>query len=844
MYQNGRLSPNVAPSNYKIIIDPNFNNFTFEAYEEITINFDKYENKSFSIHSINLKIKKILLDGNIVKFDEDINNELLIIHNSEQFNTSQHKLKIRFSGIIGDDMKGFYRSIYTDNNTKNISGVTQFEATDARRCFVCFDEPNFKSTFDLSILSEQNKTVLSNAEIKNEHVLKNGKKVTTFQTSPLMSSYLLAFAIGDFEYVEKVSKHNLRIRMYCSINNKDKLNFALNVTSSALDWFENWFGIKYPINKLDSIAINDFSSGAMENWGLITYRPELLYVTKDTTLSDKQQVVITICHELAHQWFGNIVTMSWWDYLWLNESMATYFGWLVCDILFPEWNIWNKFMDTEYISAFKLDGLESSHPIEAHIENSKDINQIFDGISYSKGSCVVRFLINYLGDDIFRQGMQHYTKTFAWKNANSDDLWNSFDYIMKNDTNKSIKNIMDSWVKQTGYPIVTLQQVNINGNNTFKLKQERFLTSGSNNDKTKWKIPVKIYADGNEYDIDLYDESIIVNIDNVKDFVINPNRTGFYRVKYDVITFDFKSLSRQMQKQILCDNFALCASGYQGFCDTFKMISELDLNVLQDYELWSTVISNLLSVRHLLTKHEKIKSCVEGYIEKYVVPSAKSLLNVIGLHDKLNEPINNTDLRPLLMDFLAVMKDNDIIEHAKTCFHNNEYKYILQIVGKHASHDEHNKLIDLFKTESDKNPQLKDQLLEAISCTCDSYLIDNIINDFLIKHIRNQDLWHMIFNLIINEHATDKMWHYLTNNWDKIMEIYEAGSSGLSNTIKVIPRGFFTERELTMYMNFFANPPNGTNMVVNQSIESLKNKINSINRILEDKQFLNYLKQV
>jgi aminopeptidase N len=842
LFQNGRLVKSAFPTNYKIVIDPDFDKCVFDAIVEISINCVNHMFNSVALHSENLKIKKILLDNNTVNFEEDEKNNLLIIHNSAQFLTSNHKLRIYYNGIISTDMKGFYKSIYTHNGKEKNMFSTQLEAVGCRRVLPCWDEPSFKSTFDLVILSPHDKTILSNTNIKNVKQLKNGKNVTIFETTPLMSSYLLAFAIGDFEYVEKITKHDVKIRIYAPEgDNREKLDFALTVTSNALDWYENWFGIRYPLSKLDSLSVFSFDAGAMENWGLITFRPELLYVTADTTLADKQNVVVTICHELAHQWFGNLSTMYWWDNLWLNESMATYYGWLVTDELFPEWNVWNKFMDTEYSYAFRLDGLESSHPIEVPIENSKDINQIFDGISYSKGSCVIRFLINYLGDDIFRKGMQHYMKTHAYKNTTSNDLWDSFDHVLKITNNNdavptSIKNMMDTWIKQTGYPVVTLYK----DNNLYKLKQERYLTSGPNSDKTTWIIPVKLYIDGTDSDIELISHEP-VTIGNANTIIVNPNRIGFYRVRYDTVTFDFHNLSKQMQKQILDDNFSLCSSGYQGFYNTFDLITKLDLNSLKDYELWTTVITNLLSVRNLFTKHKSAKDNIEKYIKNYIVVPARSLLQEIGLHDIENEPINNTDLRPLLINFLATMKDKEIIDYAKKCFHDENYKYILPIVGEHATNSEYQKLLKLFSTESDNNPQLKDELLRAIACTKNPDLIDYTINNFLIQQVREQDLWHMIFNLIVNEHATEKTWLFITNNWNTILSIYEAGSSGLSSTIKVISRGFFTEEELNMYTSFFTVRPDGTNMVVEQSIESLKNKINSINKILADKEFMNFI---
>ena len=847
IYENIRLPKNVYPENYQLYIKPNLENFTFDGEVKITVILNKYDKPYFVIHSKNLNIISVLIDNHNVSFTINEKNELLFINCPHDPNlVSTHVLLINFSGYINTDLKGFYRSKYVSNGIEKYIATTQFEPTDARQAFPCFDEPNFKATFDIAITAPKNKTVLSNSYIKKT-INKNTEDTYIFKTTPKMSTYLVAFIIGDFEYIEKYNKNNVRIRVYGIFENLDKLNFALDVCTKSLDWYEDWFGIRYPLQKLDLIGIPDFDAGAMENWGLITFRPELLCCTNETELEYKQNIVITICHELAHQWFGNLVTMEWWTYLWLNESMATYFGWWVCDELFPEWNIWNKFIESEYNYALNLDSLEASHPIEIKIKKTKDINQIFDGISYSKGACLIRFLVNYLGNEIFRKGMYEYLTMNAYKNATSKNLWDAFDkvlletpFIMNNNLT-NISSMMNLWIKQTGYPIVTLFRNK--ETNKYMLKQNKYIKTGPNkNDNTKWSIPIKIYYNDTYRDVVLSDSDIIISESEISEsdiIIINPNRIGFYRVQYDETIHNFQLLSKTIQKQIISDGFAIALSGYQGLTNVFKLLNQINLFTLKEYELWSTILSNITLIKKLMIRNDSITKLINNYIYNNILIHVKSLLNEIGLNDMENESVNNSDLRPLLIEFLTLMGDDDIINHTKICFSKNQYKYILKTVGKYSNKIEYDKLLELLETN--ENPQLKDELLYAIGAAINQTLIDNTINNVLLSKVREQDLHTMIYNLVINENATDKIWNYVTTNWDKILDIYKPGSSGLSHTVKVLSYGFYNQEELNKYETFFNIRPEGTNMVINQSIESLKSRIYTIHRIENDDELKLYI---
>jgi aminopeptidase N len=320
---------------------------------------------------------------------------------------------LSFQGTINNDMAGFYRSKYKPTVTPapsvpkdgehHVMLSTQFESCDARRAFPCFDEPNLKATFDFQIEFPEDQVALSNMPEKAVKKGKDGFKIVSFERTPIMSTYLLAWAVGDFEYVEDFTKRtydgkHLPVRVYTTKGLKGQAQFALDHAPQIIDYFSEIFQIDYPLPKCDLLAVHEFSHGAMENWGLITYRTTaVLFDEKASDIKYKNRVAYVVAHELAHQWFGDLVTMDWWNELWLNEGFATWVGWLATDHIHPDWHVWPQFVSDGMQTAFTLDSLRSSHPIEVPVKDGLDVDQVFDHISYFKGSSVIRMLANHLG---------------------------------------------------------------------------------------------------------------------------------------------------------------------------------------------------------------------------------------------------------------------------------------------------------------------------------------------------------------------------------------------------------------------------------------------------------------
>jgi len=718
------LDDNIYPIHYKLHIEPNLDDFTFKGRVKIYIMFKK-ETEQFKLHIKNLNIKSILFDKTCIMYDEDTVNEEFTIYykNKNIINKGLHMLEIKYDGTLGDVMDGFYRSSYKDANNETIYlATTQFESTGARMAFPCFDEPLFKATFDIIITTDKKYTILSN-NTEKEIIVDGNKKTVLFNTSPKMSTYLVAFIIGHFDYVETYLDnphfHNKkRIRVYKTSktnDSKENLSYGLDMATKGLKWLIDWFKIDYPLDKVDLIGIPDFSSGAMENWGLITFRETQLLVEKDISLDEKQSIAQTICHELAHQWFGNLVTMKWWDYLWLNESMATYFGWRIVNDLHPEWNLRAKFVDEEFVAALELDSLDSSHPIEAHITNVNEIQTIFDAISYNKGSCVIRYLIEYLGENNFRNGMRRYINSHLFSNASSSDLWVSFKSF-KSLKQTNINEMMDVWIKQKGYPYLKVQT--LNGKTVIKQQKFTKLNKLNKSDNIVWDIRVN-YIDQFNKTKKLVFNTKEIELSDV--FIVNPYRIGFMRVQYSDYSFMKKVSDPYIFSYILDDAFQFAYSGYHSFIlpfkiiiDNIKKIASFNLN-----SLFNSLTSHFIYLINLLDE-SKTQTVFISFINQHIIPICKNKYNKLGWDDSPYDDSNQVDLRETLINFLA-RYDNDIINIGLEKFDSDDWitrtNIVPLIVSRFGNDRQFKKLIMLY--EKEVNIHTKRSLLTGITRVSD-----------------------------------------------------------------------------------------------------------------------------
>lgn len=500
-------------------------------------------------------------------------------------------ITIGFSGIVQTNMAGFYKLSYPDGEETKYMYLTQFEATDARRAFPCFDEPARKATFDVQLVVPAKWTALGNMPVKSE-TPRGDDKVVVFETLPIMSTYLVAWAIGEFEYIELHTKDTyagdapLPCRIYTTKGLIEDAVFAASITPKIVDYFSQIFDIKYPLPKLDLLAVHLFSHNAMENWGLITYRATaLLFNEKKLSAAYKKKVAYVVAHEVAHQWFGNLVTMAWWDELYENEAFATLIGYVAVDYLFPEWDIFAEFVSELIQSALLLDGLRNSHLIEVPVNDALDIDQVFDAISYLKGSSVLMMLQTYLGKDVFVKGVSDYLKANKYGNATTTDLFGAISAVL----GKPVEEMMNPWIKKIGFPMVSLELVD---EVTAKLTQSRFLNSGDvadDEDSTLWWIPLNATT---ETDVDAFDTKLVQITVPSGQFKLNSACSGFYRVKYSAeflklhILPYFGEMAPADKVGLIADAAFMAISGNSSTTEFIEFLTEVAPKLGDDYVVW------------------------------------------------------------------------------------------------------------------------------------------------------------------------------------------------------------------------------------------------------------------
>ncbi|EDO30265.1 predicted protein, partial [Nematostella vectensis] len=427
-----RLPKDVVPTKYTLTMHPVLSGkFDFTGKAAIDIKVVK-NTKYIVLHSKKLKIKSYRLVNDKkenVKIARMLLNEkleqLLLEPKQGLVKGQKFTIKLEFSGELSNKMAGFYKSSYKTRNgeVRNLA-TTQFESTDARAAFPCFDEPEFKAVFVISMIHEKGMRAISNMPQSKRVQMDDGNVLTRFKQSVKMSTYLVAFIVSDFESTEAETPNGTKVRVWAQKEALDSTKLALSVAKNVLSYYEKFFNIPYPLPKIDLVAVPDFAAGAMENWGLMTFREHyLLSNPLSASAADKQDVAIVVSHELAHQWFGNLVTMKWWNDLWLNEGFANYVEYMGTDHFAKDWKVLDQFVSETHQVALQVDSMANTHPISVPVTNPSQITEIFDAISYNKGSSVIRMLRNFLGDKAFQKGLEHYLKKHAYGNAEADDLW-------------------------------------------------------------------------------------------------------------------------------------------------------------------------------------------------------------------------------------------------------------------------------------------------------------------------------------------------------------------------------------------------------------------------------------
>lgn len=504
--------------NYKIEMKIDEQNDRFSGKETINL---KASDEEIVLNSVDLEVGMVTVNGKDAEYVLSEERQELALKGKVN---GDAEVYIEFNGHIKDILMGLYKSSTTSGKLY----TTQFESSGARRAFPCLDNPGYKAEFELTLIIGKEFDAISNMPVRSEAVSGETKTVV-FEKTPMMSTYLLYIGVGKFE--ERSEKfRNMEIILAAPRGHLGEVELPFQFARESVENYEKYFDIKYALPKMHLISVPDFGSGAMENWGAITFREVLLNVSKSTSALIKRTIAEVISHEIAHQWFGNLVTMKWWNDLWLNESFATFMSFKTVDKYHRDWDLWGYFLLTETSGAMRADSLNGSHPIDVTVNHPDDVAQIFDEISYGKGASILRMIESFVGEDNFRDGIRKYLKEHKFGNAVGSDLWSSIARV----SNQPVEEIMGAWIKKQGYPVITATK----SGSSIHLEQKRFLLSGEESDEI-WPVPLTVRTEDGVKSVLFNDRSM--DIDSHGFIKLNADQTGFYRVDYKGELFDLVS---------------------------------------------------------------------------------------------------------------------------------------------------------------------------------------------------------------------------------------------------------------------------------------------------------------
>lgn len=793
-----RLPYHIRPERYKIMLKPDLENFIFEGEETIYLTLEK-PTKKITLHSIDLEIESVewmyrSRETWAGKISYEKAAETATFSFPKNLETGKGELKLKFKGILNDKMRGFYRSRYEHDGAVKHMATTQFESTDARRAFPCFDEPSQKAIFDVTLMVPAHTTVISNTIESNVWEHKSGLKVVEFEPTPKMSTYLLAFIVGEFEYVEGKTKDVVLVRVFTTPGKKEQAKFALDVAIKCLEFYNNYFDIGYPLPVLDLIAIPDFAAGAMENWGAVTYRESTLLIDEEkSSAGNKQWVALVIAHELAHQWFGNLVTMEWWTHLWLNEGFASFIEYLAIDHIFPKWDIWTQFVSQEMGMALSLDALKNTHPVEVEVGHPAEISEIFDKVSYSKGASILRMLHEYLGAKDFQRGLQHYLKKHSYANAQTEDLWKALEEISR----KPVGKIMANWTSKSGHPVISVKEKV--KSKKLELTQSRFFSSPiskeESKDKTVWSIPLGIMNQESRIKKKtfLMDRKTI-NIDKPKSgwIKLNAGETSVVRVDYP--RHYLKNLEEAVRERelsapdrlgLIRDTFDLAQAG--GSPTTLALELAQSYQDEGDYTVWTELTSKLNQLDSLLA----YGSFYEQF-RKYGRQIYGGVASKMGWEKRKEEKHTDSLLRAIVLYKLGSFGDLETIKKAQSLFVKkvdpNLRGVVYNLVAENGGQEEWNTLVKMYKDED--NQQEKERIGRSLGLFKNKTLLKKTLDFSISKFVRSQNSLQIIASVWGNSNGRYLAWQFVKSNWKLLKERYAGGHYF---TRVFIPAGEFTK---------------------------------------------------
>ncbi len=841
------LPSEVRPIAYRLSLSPNLTAFTFAGEEAIDIEVHQATSQ-IVLNTAELEIQEayvLLQHGQRIPTQEmaiAAEQETATLTFAAPLPTGTMQLFMRFSGILNDKLRGFYRSEYAlPDGTKRVMATTQFEAPDARRAFPCWDEPAHKAKFEISLVIPSDLTAISNMPIVSETPQAGGTKLVRFAESPIMSTYLLALMVGEFECVEAEAEGTL-VRVWTTPGKKDQGRFALDVSSRLLNFYNRYFGIPYPLPKLDLIAIPDFAAGAMENWGAITYREVALLVDPEhSSAATKQRVAIIIAHEIAHMWFGNLVTMEWWNDLWLNEGFASWIEYKAVDHLFPEWDMWTQFIFADSGPAMSLDGLKNTHPIEAEVKTPHDINELFDAISYSKGAAIIRMLEQFLGEETFRQGLVHYLSAHEYGNARTEDLWASLAHV----SGKPVKTIMDTWTKQPGYPFLEVQErPQESSHPVLSLEQRRFFLDYdpelAPDEGARWCLPVgiKSAAAKTPYFTMLETPNATVRLPEPRPaesghswITVNAGRTGFFRVNYSPEMWErfrpaieSQALPTADRLGLESDAFALMRAGHLPATQFLSLARGYAQE--RDYPVWSDLTGSMGWLSQML-----VGEPCEAQFKTFARDLLRPIVTYLGWEARGAESHLEALLRGIVLHEIGHYDEAEVIAEARQRFeryiedpqavHPDLRSTVLNLAAYGGDRSTYEALREIERRATLQEEKLR--ALGALAHFRQQDLLQEALELSLSPAVRSQDTIRVVAGVAANPSGRDLTWEFVKLHWEEFDRRYGGGGFLLMRLIESVTSHFTTllrEQEVAEF--FLAHPAPSAARTVQQCLERIR----------------------
>lgn len=768
-----RLPTTVLPRHYRLTLAPDLDAATFTGDVEIEVSVEE-PTSTIILNAAELEIATVTLvsgDGSArtpVSVGLDADEERAVLEFDGPLSAGPATLHLSFTGILNDKLHGFYRSTFTDQSgVERVIATTQMESTDARRAFPCFDEPEFKATFEITLVVEDGLNAYSNSPVVAEEVRDDGRRVVHFSPTMVMSTYLVAFVVGPLEHTDPVDVDGVPLRVVHPLGKGHLTAFALDVGAHALRFFSDYFGIPYPGEKVDMVAIPDFAAGAMENLGCITYRESALLVDPATAARvELERVADVICHEVAHMWFGDLVTMKWWNGIWLNEAFATFMEVLAVDAYRPEWQRWVSF-GVEREAAMAVDGLHTTRPVEFPVGRPEEAQGMFDVLTYQKGGSVLRMLEQFIGPDVFREGIHDYLVTHAYANTETRDLWDALEQA----SGRPVAHIMDTWINQGGYPLLT---VGDGGHVT----QQPFSYSGTPGGAigSRWQIPILLRSLGSPDD--LVDSGLLTKSGGSLsgpgdgELLVNAGGSGYYRVAYSTdavarLAGRLGELSALERYNLVSDTWAATLAGRAPLADLLRLAAALGESGERDPSVWSVVIGALGLMDRVVP--DEGRAALSAGVRSLLGPLVASL----GWEPLPSDDERTPSLRAgALLALGTIGEDTAVRDEAARRFaasgttplHGDTASAIVGIVAAHGGSTEFEECLARYRAAA--TPQEENRYLDALAGFRDPDLVARVF-ELAMGEVRSQDAPFLIRLLLWNRFAGRATWARVVEAWDQ-----------------------------------------------------------------------------